>query len=295
MSAVGESRPRPLISVVVPTYNSGERLDACLDSILAQSFRDFELVVIDGGSKDGTVDRLADRAKSNPALVWQSGRDGGVYDAMNKGVKLARGAWILFLGSDDELYAKDVFERVVPHLSADHDLVYGNVLSVGASAWAEDGAIYDGEFNEEKILERNICHQAIFYSKQLFATYGGYDPSFKVLADWEYNLRVFRKARKKYIDVVIARFAGGGLSTRAVDRDFLVRLPEVVGHAFGLPWKTAYYRQRLPAVAGLAFYYWRRRRFRSALRFFGICLVNADRRGVRELRRQLPLLRRGIS
>src|SRR5947209_4479772 len=91
---------RCLISVIIPTFNLKACIRKCLESLREQTFRDFEILVIDGGSTDGTIKIVQEFASSFPRLTWRSEKDRGVYDAMNKGVAMARGDWVYFLGSD---------------------------------------------------------------------------------------------------------------------------------------------------------------------------------------------------
>lgn len=281
-----------LISIIIPTLNSVGCIGRCLASVREQTCLNYEVVIIDGGSTDGTLREIEEHALSCPRVTWRSGKDRGIYDAMNKGVALARGDWLLFLGADDALYAPDVLDQITRHLSPDYDFVYGNTFSASASSWAEANVIYDGEFDDAKILERNICHQAIFYSRALFARYGGYNLSYKVLADWEFNLRIFRSVKKKFVDLIIARFEGGGTSTVLVDHEFRLRFPEIADRAFGLPLRAAFYRQRLPNVVSLAELYWKRRQPLRSLRFFWIWLLNASAGDIREQARKVWRARR---
>ena len=286
---------RLLISVVVPTFNSERHLRNCLESLREQTYQNYEVVVVDGGSTDGTVRIIEEQAALFPRIIWRSEKDRGVYDAMNKGVALARGDWLLFLGSDDALYAPDVLAKMAPHLSQEYNLVYGNVFSASASSWAPAGVVYDGEFNDEKILERNICHQAIFYSRALFDQHRGYDQSYKVLGDWEFNLRIFRTARKKFVDLIVARFEGGGMSTSIIDHEFNLRFPEIVDRAFRLPLRAAFYRARRAALIRLAGYHWQRGQRLLSTRFFWIWLINLEARGIWEQAREAWYQRRAAD
>ena len=94
---------RPIISIIIPTYNVESTIGTVLESITAQTFRGYEVVIVDGVSKDGTAEIVARYAAGNPAIRWVQEKDKGIYDAMNKGVGLARGEWLYFLGADDTL------------------------------------------------------------------------------------------------------------------------------------------------------------------------------------------------
>ena len=102
-----------MFSIIVPTLNVAATLHACLDSIVHQTCTDFEVVLVDGGSTDGTLDVANSLAPDLGArLVVHCGPDQGVYDAMNRGVGMATGAWLLFLGADDTLYEAETLARV---------------------------------------------------------------------------------------------------------------------------------------------------------------------------------------
>ncbi|MDL5501794.1 MAG: glycosyltransferase, partial [Candidatus Methanoperedens sp.] len=95
-------------------YNGAKTLQRCIDSVSNQSYLNKELIIIDGGSTDGTIEIL--RSSQDKITYWQSGPDNGIYDAWNKALDHARGDWICFLGSDDYLWKSNVFEEIMPHL-----------------------------------------------------------------------------------------------------------------------------------------------------------------------------------
>jgi Glycosyl transferase family 2. len=167
--------------------------------------------MIDGLSNDGTIDLIKDNAGRNPGIRFISEKDQGVYDAFNKGLVMAKGEWIYFLGSDDRLHNTQVLQKIFDKLQEqDGDLLYGNVL------FANSKKPYDGPFSFDKLLERNISHQAIFYNKNIFTLLGGYKIRYKIMADWEINLRCFFRGLFKeiFLDLVIADFAVEGISTQ---------------------------------------------------------------------------------
>jgi glycosyltransferase involved in cell wall biosynthesis len=203
----------PFLSIIIPTYNSEKTIERCLTSLSSQTFQDFEICIIDGASSDSTITKVNKFRSDHDRLRIISEKDKGTYDAMNKGIDIARGEWIYFLGSDDEMYDKNVLADVFSNIPAKNcGMIYGNVRINGDTSWAKDGQIYDGEFQVEKILARNICHQAIFYRKKIFNKLGKYNICYPVCADWELNLRFFPSTNPRYLDRIIANFYSGGIS-----------------------------------------------------------------------------------
>jgi len=201
----------PYLTIIIPTFRAEKTLHASLDSVLSQTFRDWEVLVMDGGSPDATLAIAQAAAGQDSRIRVFSAPDKGVYDAMNKGIREARGEWLYFLGSDDLLKNAKVLSTVFADVEhASFDLLYGNVVSPSYK-----GA-YDGVFDYPKLLSRNVSHQAAFYRKTLFARLGDYNLRYKGYADWDFNIRCFSDAgvRIRYIERTIACFGADGLSSR---------------------------------------------------------------------------------
>lgn len=212
---------RPFFSIIIPSFNSSLTITRCINALLNQTFKDFEIIVVDGGSTDATLPLLAEQYSNNSRVKIYCQKDSGIYDAMNKGISYSRGKWLYFLGSDDELYQDDVLQEVYAKLStSEFDFAYGSVKVVGDVKWAKDGTIYDGEYDDVKITKQNICHQAIFYGSHIISKFGKYDLKFPLCADWDINLRVWPKSRKLYLDMIVAKFFSGGASTSGGDPEF---------------------------------------------------------------------------
>ncbi len=205
------------LSVIIPTYNSELTIERCLNSLICQTHQNFEICIVDAASSDSTIEKI-DRFRSKfKNIRILSELDRGTYDAMNKGIDLAKGKWIYFLGSDDEIHDKNVFAdifKVDPHKNC--GIVYGNVRIEGDTPWAKDGQIYDGEFPIEQLLDRNICHQAIFYRAKMFKKLGKYNLRYPICADWDLNIRFFTMTKPRYLNRTIANFHSGGISSQSV-------------------------------------------------------------------------------
>jgi glycosyltransferase involved in cell wall biosynthesis len=203
---------RPLITIITPVFNAKESLESSVLSVASQNCDNFEYIIVDGGSTDGTLDIL--RKHESTVDYWISEPDRGIYDAMNKGVQLARGRWVCFLGSDDTLC--DSLRAVAPLLCDDQTLYYGNVFMTGSKR------LYDGAFGPWKLSRRNICQQAIFYPRSLFEVHQ-FDLRYRLFADWEFNMRAYSDSRFKFrfIPVTITNYNDvSGKSSVGTDRQF---------------------------------------------------------------------------
>jgi len=222
-----QSREALAISVIVPTLNSAATLADLLRSLEGQSFRDFEVIVSDGASHDATVELAHAAAARLPALRVDSRSDTGIYDAINRGVALARGAWVIVLGGDDRLHADDTLARAAPLLAqSTADMVYGDVVMMTDGNGVRAGARYAGPMTLKELLSRNICQQSIFYRRELFATMGAFDLRYRVWADWDFNLRVAFRRPFEWIDLVVADYSAAGFSTLGGDPLFTEDEPE---------------------------------------------------------------------
>lgn len=198
---------RPLLSIITVVYNGAATLEDTIRSVNDQTFTDREYIIVDGGSRDGTTEIIGKYA-GIVVSSWVSEPDKGIYDAMNKGIGMARGEWLFFLGSDDTFLHAGVLTEFFATTLTDIDLAYGDVYS-------EDfKGRYDGEFTFRKLLSRNLSHQAAFYRRSLFDRLGNYDLRYRMHADWDFNLRCFGDpgVRTKYTGVLVASFGVGGIS-----------------------------------------------------------------------------------
>jgi glycosyltransferase involved in cell wall biosynthesis len=209
----------PFFSIIIPTYNSALTLSISLDSVLHQNFSNYEVLVMDGASKDETVQ--IGKKYNDPRINVFSEPDNGIYDAMNKGIANAKGEWIYFLGSDDRLLNNNVLQDLHRSIQKTRcKVVYGSAKISGEAGWAKDGAIYDGEFSLEKLLRTNICHQAMLYHRSIFQKLGNYDLQYRVCADYDFNLRCFANYAFAYVPITLSLFNAGGASTTIHDEPF---------------------------------------------------------------------------
>ncbi len=202
------------LSIIIPTFNSSKVIGRALDSIVAQTFGDWEVLVMDGASKDNTAEIV--QSYNDERIKFYSEPDKGIYDAMNKGIKKSQGEWLYFLGSDDWLYDKDVLAYFFSDNDfSKYDVVYGEADAPHLS----DN--YKGEWALDNLLYTRI-HQAIFYKKYMFERLGLYNLKYKVNADYDFNLKWFLNDKSKsiYINRIISVFSANGTSNNVTDYKF---------------------------------------------------------------------------
>ena len=209
--------PQPIFTVITVTYNCAAPLRRTLASLSQQDATLFEHVIVDGASKDDTLDVIKNHANSADYHVrFISEKDVGIYDAMNKGIALARGKFLIFINAGDSLMPR-ILEEIAPQLpSGTLSMLYGTALTEG-------GYIYGALFDKSKIAKVNICHQTIFYGRDVFELLGKYDLKYRVLADHAFNIKCIANEciEKVYVDRIISEYEGDGFSAHTIDEAFL--------------------------------------------------------------------------
>lgn len=183
--------PAPLISIITVCYNAASLICKSLDSAMKQDFQDFELVIVDGGSSDNTLELLQAYSSKIGALI--SEKDKGIYDAMNKGVQLAKGEWIYFLNAGDSFFDKQVLSSLFLNQQlGGKSFLYGKVQTVNEPTGID--YVAGEEVSISDFYSRYpICHQATFSRKSLFTRLGGFDTRYKLAADTEWFARLFSR------------------------------------------------------------------------------------------------------
>lgn len=204
------------LSIITVNLNNRDGLQKTIDSVVSQTFKDFEWIVIDGGSNDGSrelIERFADHI-----TYWVSEPDKGIYNAMNKGIRVAQGEYLLFLNSGDWLYNGTVLERFANGNYLE-DIVYGNIIKVfgnGKEQNSKTDPLYCN--TADKLTLRSLAfgtipHQASFIKKDLFAKYGLYDESYKIVSDNVFYIKTILEgdASYRYIDMDVSFFDAEGI------------------------------------------------------------------------------------
>lgn len=207
--------PQPVFSIILPIYNSEKYISNILNSIRKQTFKQFELIVIDNLSSDNSI-QIINQFADQFCVKIISEKDAGIYDAMNKGVKNAHGDWLYFMGADDTLVNENVLMDVSKYLNEEFDIVYGD------SIWIPENYLEKGEWTSAKLIVQSINHQRIFYRRQLFEQFGDFNLRYRVAADHDLNIRFFcnPNVKKKYLSIPIAYYHTSGFSANQFDLQF---------------------------------------------------------------------------
>jgi glycosyltransferase involved in cell wall biosynthesis len=222
---------RPTISIITVCFNSEATIRDTLESVISQSYPNIEHVIVDGGSKDGTMDIVAEYRESLGPVVSEP--DNGLYDAMNKGIGLASGEFVGILNSDDFYESDEVLEVVVASFQSDAslDMVFGDVVFVVPPDLETISRFYSaGHFRPCKLRFGWMPpHPATFVKKSVYEKHGNYRLDMKISADYEMFVRWLSKAQLKYrwVNRVIVRMRAGGVSTGGL-RSSLILNKEIV-------------------------------------------------------------------
>jgi len=192
---------RPQVSIIIATLNSGATLDSALGSIVAQSYQNWECIIVDGLSQDDTIDIILKYTALDTRFRYISEPDTGIYDALNKGVGMACGEWIHCLGSDDEL-TEDGISELMSHAD-DYDVVCGSTYII----------FPNGTINIQHGAGIGGCHQSMIIRKSVIEELNGFDLSYRILADHKMLRQIERRHyRVCCIDTCISYFSMTGVS-----------------------------------------------------------------------------------
>ncbi|MBQ9640469.1 MAG: glycosyltransferase [Bacteroidaceae bacterium] len=203
------------LSVVTINYNNLHGLRQTVGSMLKQTFHDYEWIVVDGGSSDGSCEFL-DEMKAHFAWLV-SEPDRGIYNALNKGARMAKGEFLYFLNSGDELYAPDVLQRLLESPEADEaDMLYGDVCFCYPDR--EDIGRQPERLTLQYLRKAPLNHQSTLVRRECFERLGGFDERFSIAADWRLLVQMKLEAcRFVYVPGVVCRYDMGGISYRSQD------------------------------------------------------------------------------
>lgn len=208
---------KPLISVITAVLNGEEYLEQTILSVINQSYKKVEYIIINDGSTDNTANIL--KKYDEQIAYWESQPNSGLYSSWNKALKHAKGEWICFLGADDYFWSLDVLEKVVPQLNKawpDFRVVYGknNFISLkDGQVIMTHGQPWD-EIKNKFLYEMCLPHPGLFHHRSLFEEYGNFDSSFKISGDYDFLLRELKRKDAYHIeDIIVTGVRMGGMSS----------------------------------------------------------------------------------
>jgi len=202
--AINNSK-NPLVSIITVVYNAEEFLEETILSVLNQDYKNIEYIIIDGGSTDLTLDII--KKYHEKIDIFVSEDDKGIFDAMNKGIGLANGEWLNFLNAGDLFFGNEVLTKIFEKKRTDTLFLYGKVNYYSIE-------YYRNRSLGKKVSIRDfqtsfpICHQSMFFNKEIFNYFGRYDLSYKVTADYDLVIKIFKDntVKKEYINIIISKF-----------------------------------------------------------------------------------------
>ncbi len=199
------------LSIITINYNNLAGLRKTMESVFAQTCRDFEYIVIDGASTDGSAELV--RSHATDLTYWVSEPDNGIYNAMNKGVRAATGDYVLMLNSGDYLVDSNVVSRVLPELDGT-DIVQGNIIEQHDDGLWRNHGYGRSDISFFDVMKCHFLHQAAFCRRSLFRQYGEFDESYRIIGDSVFFVKClgFGSASFRYVDIDIANYDMHGVS-----------------------------------------------------------------------------------
>ena len=211
------------ISLITVTYNSGNTLKYTFDSVLKQLYHDIEYIVIDGNSKDNTVSIIKKyELLFKGKLKWISEPDEGLYDAMNKGIRMATGDIVGILNSDDFFTSNRVLQEIATTFKKNKELdaIYGDIHFVNPDNLQKCVRYYSSRVFKRELMRLGFipAHPSFYIRRECFDKYGLYKTDYKIAADFEFLLRVIykQKIRTKYLPMDMVTMRTGGASTSGI-------------------------------------------------------------------------------
>ena len=195
-------------SIITINYNNTDVLKRTIKSVISQTSKDFEYIIIDGGSTDGSVDIIKQYATH--IRYWISEKDKGVYNAMNKGVAQAHGDYCIFMNSGDCFHSSDVLDIVNEY---QEDIICGKVLKGNAKS---PSGLWKSTITLVDLMRGSLPHQAMFIKRELLLKHP-YDERYKILSDWKFCIEtiVFDNCSFRSCNIIVADYDTSGISTNS--------------------------------------------------------------------------------
>ncbi len=202
----------PKVSVIVAVYNGGKTFEACLKSIQKQLYKNIEIIIIDGGSTDNTMQIVV--AYKDMIKYCESKKDKGIYHAWNKALQHVTGEWVCFLGSDDEFSYTDAISDMV-RLSQESGC---NFISGKMEIISSKGAILKGDPWDIGAMRKwqNIAHPGALHHQVLFEQFGHFNEAYKIAGDYDFLLRASESIKSCFLDKVLVHMGADGVSNTQI-------------------------------------------------------------------------------
>lgn len=195
-------------SIITVCFNSIENIELTIKSVLSQKKSNYEYIIIDGGSNDGTIEVIKKYAENNKSIKFITEKDEGIYDAMNKGIKMASNDLVYFLNSGDTFCNDNVLNKVSQNYNGE-DIIYGNIVI--------DGIVNKSNEKLNKLLlirDKMICHQAIFSKRDTFKHTGLFDIKYRFCGDRKWLMKAVKKNLTcRHIDIEVCNYDNNGISS----------------------------------------------------------------------------------
>lgn len=217
-----------LISIITVNYNNKENLEQTIKSVQDQNSNNFEYIVIDGDSDDGSKQVIEDNKSS--FSYHMSEPDTGVYQAMNKGIRVAKGDYVFFLNSGDTFYNDNVLNDITKYLDRNVGVVYGDLMLLDSKG-KQDLRSHPDNLSFDFFYQRTIAHQAAFIKRSLFDDIFYYNEQFKIVSDWEFFICAICKFNisYKHVDLIITTYDDThGISSKLENKKLLYAEREIV-------------------------------------------------------------------
>jgi glycosyltransferase involved in cell wall biosynthesis len=224
----------PLVSIITPSYNQGDFIEETILSVLNQTYKNIEYIIIDGGSNDNSVDVI--KKYQSKLTYWVSEKDEGQADAINKGFKKASGEYLCWINSDDLLYSDFIEKRIKEfEMNPGVDLIYGDV-DQGASF--DEKVLRKGkQINFNSVLKSAyipIPQQSAIWKNSIIYSVGQLNVKWQVLLDFDYFLRIVKTKKIKYITGSVAFFRNHGESKSVKQKKMWIKELELYSHESNL-------------------------------------------------------------
>lgn len=247
---------KPLISIIITVLNGGSTIERCLKSIEGQKFTDYELVIVDGGSQDQTLEFINNSSVRTKIFKIVPGI--GLYAGLNMGIGLSNGSWLYFMGADDAFHSSDTLQRVTEAIlrkQIDSEVIVGEVYFV------KQDYIHRPMFGNPYFMRHQVHHQGVFYSRIIFNTLL-YDEEMKIASDYEFNLKIaLLGIPHEAMSFIICDFGGDGVSENQMK--------------LGYKEMQQIHRRLFKGMLGswAVNYFWLRRKAGAAIRYYNLLAI----------------------